>query len=174
MHIRVPVIQKRWNRVEVSIKESDVWQFYRIVGSFRIRNLSESQARYIIIWQNIEAKEKSLNIAWDGIIFTNENSEHATKWMSVKNYAELKKPNVKGYTIYNSIYIKCSKGKFMEIKGRSVVGWRWEQKLTENGKGETFGISRKVLKQVVVVDVQFYKFIKIVRLCPSKKDNVGE
>lgn len=55
-----------------------------------------------------------------------------------KNYAESKKPNVKGYIIYNSIYIKCSKGKFIEIKGRSVVGQRWEQKLTTNGQGGNF------------------------------------
>ena len=36
MYIRVPVIQKRENRVEVSIQKDDDWEFYR---SWRILDL---------------------------------------------------------------------------------------------------------------------------------------
>lgn len=45
----------------------------------------------------------------------------------------------------------------------------WEQKLTTNGHRKTVRIARNVLKPVVMVDVQLYKFTKTIKLCSSKK-----
>lgn len=57
-----------------------------------------------------------------------------------------KTPNAKPYTVGNSIYMKCPTGKFTEIKGKPVVGQKWEQKLTANGPGEAFTSDGNILK----------------------------
>lgn len=52
-----------------------------------------------------------------------------------KNYAEPKKPDTKDCTADNWIY-EMSKTKFIERRGRSIVGQR-QKKLTTNGHEET-------------------------------------
>lgn len=42
--------------------------------------------------------------------------------------------------------MKCPKGRFIEQKGRSAVGQRWEQKLTANGPEETLWGDGNILK----------------------------
>lgn len=54
------------------------------------------------------------------------------------HYALWKKPDSKGYVLYDSIYITSWKGKTVRSENRSVVarGWGWKEELTLKGMRE--------------------------------------
>ena len=59
---------------------------------------------------------------------------------SEKHHAKWKKPNSKGYNLYDAIYVSFGKGKTRESEIRLLVtwGWGWEQDFDNKGSIRNF------------------------------------
>lgn len=83
-----------------------------------------------------------------------KNDKITTK-VSLRYYAQWKKPGTKDYTLCDSIYVKFPEKRIYKAKKQQidvVYGWEWKQRLSTRGMMD-LGEGRKNVLKLVYVDI---------------------